>query len=127
MNVDFDQKIMRALEAEDAELFAQLDEQNVAEQLLSSFRGKNSWLVVLVYIYIVIFAVLMVYCGIQFFYASEVREMLMFGFGALFGAVVVSMTKIWYWMELNKNATMREMKRVELQLAELSQRLREQR
>jgi hypothetical protein len=35
------------------------------------------------------------------------------------------MMKIWYWLELNKNAVTREIKRLELQVARLSARMRE--
>ena len=35
----------------------------------------------------------------------------------VFLLIAISMMKIWYWMELNKHAIMRELKRVELQLA----------
>ena len=36
----------------------------------------------------------------------------------------VSMMKVWYWMELNKNAVTREIKRLELQIARLAGRIK---
>ena len=44
------------------------------------------------------------------------------GFGL--SLIAIAMLKIWYWMELNKNAVTREVKRVELQLARLARQLK---
>lgn len=38
-------------------------------------------------------------------------------------AIAIAMMKVWYWLELNKNSLAREIKRLELELANLSRRL----
>ena len=42
-----------------------------------------------------------------------------------FSMAAVSMLKLWAWMEIEKNCTVREIKRLELQVARLAQRLDE--
>lgn len=41
---------------------------------------------------------------------------------ALVAAVAVAMLKIWSWMEMHKNQVLREVKRLELQVARLAAR-----
>jgi len=40
----------------------------------------------------------------------------------LVGALLVSFMKMWYWQRLNRNTVLREIKRLELRLAELAGR-----
>ena len=49
----------------------------------------------------------------------------MIGWAMAFGfsMATVSMLKLWAWMEIEKNTTVREIKRLELQVAMLTQRL----
>ena len=49
--------------------------------------------------------------------------MLIWGASAAFCFAVVTTIKIWYWMEMTRNALLRDIKRVELQIAQLAQRL----
>jgi hypothetical protein len=42
--------------------------------------------------------------------------------GALWAALAVAMLKMYFWMEMNKNVMLREMKRLELQVARLAAR-----
>ena len=45
--------------------------------------------------------------------------------GFVFCINAVAMLKLWYFMEMNKNAVTREVKRLELQIARLAKRLSE--
>ena len=119
---DIDELIKQALCEDDAKWFDELDEQAMHEMVIDSFRGKLRWFVVLVYISVVLFTVLLAVCAWQLFRTEDVHAAMAWGFGLLFSALAVAMLKIWYWMELNKNAMIREMKRMELQLARLSAR-----
>ena len=49
--------------------------------------------------------------------------MLLWGGGAAIGLTALAMVKMWFWMELEKNAIVREVKRLELQVARLVARL----
>jgi uncharacterized membrane protein YciS (DUF1049 family) len=43
--------------------------------------------------------------------------------GFVWCALFIMMVKIWYWLDLNRNAVTREIKRLELQVAQLSRRV----
>jgi hypothetical protein len=64
----------------------------------------------------------MIMSVVRFYSVETTREMVAWATGFVFFCLTVSMLKVWYWMELNKNAVTREIKRLELQLARLVDR-----
>jgi hypothetical protein len=123
---EIDQIIREAIsDDEDRQWFDELDEQSVHEMVVDSFRGKSRWLVVLVYVMTGVFAGIFLFSAAKFFAADTDRQMMAWAVSAMFCCTTVAMLKIWYWMELQKNAVTREIKRFELQLARLTSRLGE--
>ncbi|MCH7603243.1 MAG: hypothetical protein IIB54_10785 [Planctomycetes bacterium] len=125
---DLDKKIREALSAQDAELFEEFGgEQGLMEMVGDTFRGQRRWLVILVFIYSIVFFVLAIITAVQFFKADpdNTRDLIMWAMGFLFCNIAVAMLKMWYFMEMNKNAVTREVKRLELQIARLAKRLSE--
>lgn len=121
---DIDRKIQDALRKEDAEVWADFEsEPPVFDLIMETFRGRYRWLAVMAVFWTFVFMGLGVYSFVRFFGAQETRELLLWGGAAGICFMAVGMMKIWYWMELNKNALTREMKRLELQIARLSGRL----
>lgn len=114
---DIDDLIRETLSEEDSRWFDEWDDQSLTEMVVDSFRGKSRWLVILVYVSILVFVILMVIAAVQFFRAETTKEMIACATGFLFCNLAVAMLKMWYWMELNKNALSRGIKRFELQLA----------
>ena len=124
---EIDAIIREAMDNEDdRRWFDELDEQSLREMVLDSFKGKSRWLVYTVYLSVAVFAVLFVVSTIRFFSVASQREMLAWGLSAIFCSIAIAMLKIWYWIELNKNAVTREIKRFELQLARLTSRFGEE-
>ncbi len=122
---DIDKMIRDALPAEDVELFESLgEEQGIHEMVIDSFRGKTLWLVTLVFVAIAAFVVLAILAAVQFFQVEPVKEMIAWACAFMFCLIAIAIMKVWYWMELNKNTVIREVKRVELQIAQLTNRLR---
>ena len=120
---DIDDLIRETLSEEDAQWFEEWDEQSLTERVVDSFRGKSRWLVMLVYFAILVFTALMVLAAVKFFAAESTQAMIAWAAGFLFCGLTITMMKVWYWMELNRNMVLREVKRVELQLARLSNQL----
>ena len=75
--------------------------------------------------YSLVFIVLAVFCGIKFFNAEQVQFQMMYA--AIFVCCVqfVVLRKVIYWQMLHKNNISREIKRLELRIAELSQIIKE--
>ena len=116
-----DDRIRSALHAEDQELYDQLDSDlGLHEMLVGPFRGKLRWISAVAMVYIFAFLGLAVYCGFQFYAATETKELLAWGGGASACILFIMALKLWLWMELQKNSVLREIKRVELQVARLA-------
>ena len=120
---EIDDKIKQALAAEDAELYAQFAEPSLLEQGLELLQSHNRWMNRLMLIVMPIFLVIGFYSLWRFFAAHDVKELMgwAMGFGTCMAGI--SMMKIWAWMQMEKNNAVREIKRLELQVARLTKRL----
>ena len=120
---DIDQLIKDTLTQEEAKFYDELDEQNLLGMLSGLFSGKNAWLIVVMNIMTLIFFGLFIYCLIQFFNTDVTKELIKWSVGSLVFLFGVSMLKVFAWMQMDKNALLREMKRLELQVSSLSSKM----
>jgi len=120
---NFDKLTKEALSEEDSQFMNGLDEQNVFEMLMGLYKGKNRWLSL--YIMIIIFVAFgfMIYFSIRFFEVEAIRDMMINGALAFFCLIIVTMLKFWFWMQMNNNAILRELKRIELQMSIIAMNL----
>lgn len=122
MNID--DKIREALRKEDAELLEHFrGEAPLHEMLLETFRGGNRFLNAMAIVATIIVMVLLVTSGYQFFQVESTRAMIAWASAFVTCAVATGLLKIWFWLELNKNCVTREIKRLELQIANLSRQV----
>jgi len=120
---EIDKLIRETLNQEEAKFYDALDEQNIFEMVFGLFKGKNAWINILLNIVIVVFFICFIYCGIQFFNSATTEGLIRWGFGSLILLVCISMLKLFAWMQMDKNAILREMKRLELQIMSLSSKV----
>ncbi len=123
MNID--QQIKQALSEEVNELKTNNDQidANPFKQMKAGFSGKMKWIYVLVIFFSTLFAVGMVYCAYQFYLAEALKPLLAWGIGVIILAMFTQISKMWYWTELGHNRVIREVKLLELQVAQLSEQL----
>lgn len=121
---DLDKEIREGYSVEDAELMRQLAEDpSMLRQVLNAFHGPfGAFNAVGVLVTLVLLAG-GAYCVWRFSEATEVREMLTWAGTAAVALCAISMIKVWFWMELQRNATVREIKRLELQVSRLVARM----
>lgn len=117
---NIDELIKQALTEEESEMLERLGEQSVLEQMMSTFQGKMKWIAIYSIIIMLVLFGLSVYCLFEFLNANNTRDMVMWGAGMGMGMMAVGMLKIWHWMQMDKNAILREIKRLQLQLATLN-------
>ncbi len=117
-----DTAIRQALSAEDAAFLAKFEDQSPLHEALDTFSGK--WGAMNMFAAIITFAMFGAgaYCAWNAINTADVRETVLWSAGALFGMLAVAMLKMYFWMEINKNVTLREVKRLELQVARLASR-----
>ncbi len=113
----FDELIDQALSAEDRELLAQHGEQGYVAQALGMFRGPWSWVMWVINVFGVIAFVMAVYALWQVYTATDVLMAVKWGVAGLGLFQMNVMGKSYMGTHLEANRVLREVKRVELQLA----------
>jgi hypothetical protein len=122
---ELDRKIREALAPDEAELLGPPGEAPLWGQVIEMFQGRLrwvSWLVAVAGLAILVFTIVAVVC---FFRAESTKEQIAWAGGFGLGLIGVSFSRLWFWLLFHRNAVLREVKRVELQLARLSRRLQE--
>lgn len=111
---EIDSLIKETLTQEETKFYDQLEEQNVFQMLLGIFSGKNRWLMLLISIIQAAFFVLFIYCLVEFLQTDETNMLIRWGLGGVLSIMASSMLKLFMWMQLDKKAIVREIKRLEL-------------
>lgn len=121
---DIDDKIREALRKEESELLDHYrGEPAIHEMVMETFRGRFRWVNALAFTGSILIVGLLVVLAYLFFHTESTRAMIAYAAGFLWGIMWIVMLKIWFWLEMNKNSLTREIKRLELQLANLSRRM----
>ena len=95
--------------------------ENVFISMVKDFYSRKMLsIVILVWAFAIVFFAGAAYCGIQFLHADDTKSQIMYA--ALFVLFVegISLMKIFAWQMIAKNGISREIKRLELRIAELS-------
>ena len=124
---DLDQAIRESLSSEDTKLFDRLGvDQALHRQVLATFEGQLRWFNTAGWIAgLVLFGVASVSAW-RFVQAQELGDMLRWGAASALAFAGLALIKVWFWLELQKNAIVREVKRLEVQVASLASQLRRQ-
>ncbi|MFK7748668.1 MAG: DUF6768 family protein [Kordia sp.] len=122
---DIDTLIKETLTEEESKFYDELEEQGLVGSIKSIFEGKLGWLAVVMNIVNLGVFGFMIYCFIQFFNVLETNELLKWGLGIVICMMFMSMIKLYSWMQMDKRAVLREMKRLELQVSSLASKISE--
>ena len=120
---DIDKLIKETLTQEEAKFYDELDEQNLFQMLGGLFKGKNSWLALIMNIINALVFGLLIYCIIQTFDVEKTNDLILWVGGVILCFLTMSMLKIYMWMQIHRNALTREIKRLELQISSLSSKM----
>lgn len=113
-----DDDIRKALDNGDATY--DLDrEEGVFRQMAALYRGKLRWLAVVAMVESIVFTVLIVLAAIAFFRTDDPRWQLFYATAILLLGMLLLLIKLWGWMQMNRYAVQREIKRLELRILEL--------
>ncbi|MDO9432232.1 MAG: hypothetical protein Q7T84_13115 [Phenylobacterium sp.] len=119
-----DDAIRQALSAEDARALEGFNgEQSMIRQAFATLgAGPNQ----LIYVGGWLGAFLLFAAGVafgwKFYTATGAHEMALWGGATVLAFIAIGLIKIWFFMELSKNQIIREVKRLELQVARLAAR-----
>ncbi len=122
---DINEKILKTLQKEVDTNIAREDQITVLQLLSRGFKGPM-WLTgSIVILFQIIFAGLALYFAFHMFYAQEVTSKINWFLGVIVTFIPFVALRLWLFMELNRLSVVREVKRVELQLSLLTQKISE--
>jgi len=117
---EIDNLIKETLNEEEAKFYDDLNEEGIVGMVRSLFKGKMKWVIIMMITVNVIIMGIFIYCLIQFLEATETIEVIKWAAAGFMCMMMVSMLKIFSWMQMNKNALMREIKRLELLISSIT-------
>lgn len=85
------------------------------------YNRKNSSSIALVWVFAIIIILLSVYCGTAFFKAEDTRMQIMYATIFIVLMESLNIIKIFAWLIVHRNGIKREIKRLELRIAELNE------
>ena len=116
---NIDDLLKEALSKEDTKILKRIEDEGIFDLLASNFKGKLKWIAYYTIVIILVFSIAMFYSLYKFLGATEVVELIQWGAGFFASMVIVGMLKTWHWMQMDRNALTREIKRLELQISML--------
>lgn len=122
---DIDQLIKDTLTEEEAKFYDNLEEQSVFAMIAGLYKGKNVWFTIAMNIVNIVAFGLMIYCLIQTFDVENTNDLMLWIAGFFFCFITMSIIKIYAWMQIHRNATLREIKRLEIQISSLASKISE--
>ncbi len=117
---DIDQLIKETLSREEAKFYDELDQQDLLGMVGGLFKTRNRWIIIMMFIVNLVAFGLFIYCLIQFLNTENTNELIKWGIAGFFCVMITSMLKLYSWMQMDKNALLREIKRLELQISSLA-------
>lgn len=120
---EIDKLITESLNEEEARFYNDLEEEGIVGMWKEVYTGKHGWIAILMSIVHTIIVGIAVYCGIKLFTVPEVTEILRYGTILFIALAFGSMIKLWHWLQMDKNSILREMKRIEFQVAVLMEKI----
>ena len=118
---EIDELIRNALR--DIDLDAPPDE-SIGSRLTGLFLSHTRWVNAFAWMKMAGTMMISILAGTAFFFAESARAQLALSTLTIIGFVAFAMWWIWYWLILNRNDALREIKRLELQVAELREAAR---
>ena len=121
---NLDEQIRNALNSNDAQMLGGPDDGLRIDQLvISTFRSRHWIMTIPIVLVSIVVMVLSIWCLVRFFDATEVQHMIGWAMGVIAGTFMIGFMKVWFWMEMQRIAITREVKKVELLAARLLQEM----
>ena len=115
---DFDKKLEALLsEQDEAYIEEALNETGFYSEVFDSLKGKGKGLYIMSWGGIFLASAGLIYCLIRMFQTTDLRQIILFAtFAIMLNSAQIAL-KLWFNMRLNRQAMMRELKRLQLAIA----------
>jgi hypothetical protein len=88
------------------------------------YNRQNTSVVIVIWVFALICIALAVYCGIAFFRTADTRMQIMYATSFIVLMQFVNLCKVFAWQIIHRNGIKREIKRLELRIAELNETIK---
>ena len=120
----FDEDLKEGLKKVNGEAdYDAAQEESLFQMIGRSFHGRHRWMTCVAWVYLFLFTGLAVFAAVRFFAAEATRDQVLYATLFAVAAAITMVIKIWYWMILNRNSIQREIKRLELRITQLTDKL----
>jgi hypothetical protein len=116
---DFDDKLKKALENGKPIEFER--EETLRQMMAQTFRSKMRWMVVWLWCEAIAIMVIAGWSGYRLYHAQEMKELIVWSTVLIICAIFFVLVKVVGWQWVNKYSVLREIKRLELQVAGLKE------
>ena len=116
---ELDTKIRQALQAA-TELPGTVPEPTLTEEIMATFQGRHRLLNISGAVKMICAGLIFYFCVYQFFQQESMMAMLAYATAALLCMAAACTAMLWFWVQINHNETLREVKKLELQIALLT-------
>jgi len=120
---DINQKILKAIEDDHLENPLPEADATAIGLIRSSFKGTFRYTMVFIVLFQICFVGLGIYCVFQMIGTDVIGQKIEWLTGVIVSVIVFSIARLWFFMELNRLSILREMKRMEMQIALLSNKI----
>ncbi len=120
---DIDNRIRGALDADDEAFLARLDEgRGMFSQMGDVLAGPLGGWAKLIFAFAIPIGIAVVYCGYRFFTAPGMDQAAWWGLVTLALLIMQGFIKEWFYARMNMLSVLREVKRLQLQVALLEEK-----
>ena len=98
-------------------------EETLFQMVGRSFRGRQWWMTCIAWVYLFLFTGVAVFAAVRFFGVETTRDQILYATIFAVTAAMAMGVKMWYWTILNRNSIQREIKRLELRITKLTEKL----
>jgi D-alanyl-lipoteichoic acid acyltransferase DltB (MBOAT superfamily) len=120
---EIDKLITESLSKDEAEFYHSLDgNEGLFEMFRGLYKGKLAWITGIMTLVHTVITVIAFYTGYLLFTTENIAEMLQYGSIMFIALIFGAMIKLWTWMQMNRNSILREIRRLEYQVAVLMEK-----
>jgi uncharacterized membrane protein YcjF (UPF0283 family) len=114
---DFDDKLRRALESGRP---IELEREETLRQMMAqTFKSRLRWMVLFLWVEAIAVSIAGVWAAVRLYHAQELKELIVWSTVLVICTIVLVLVKVVGWQWMNKYSILREIKRLELQIAAL--------
>ena len=121
MTHPFDERLRQDLSDDDRAFLASLDdERGMYAQIADTFHGPMRGWTGFAFVLSLAFFVGCIYMLVRLFGAPPLNDALLWLAGFIWMSLGVAMIKMWFWLRMNQIALLRELKKIELRISQIS-------